>query len=102
MIAFVIGDSDMITGFRLVGVEGVETDTINDVQQALIKALARPDIGIIIINQAYLSNQTIQGQIDKIRQDRISPLIVEIPASKGPFKQIQLSETISKILGMRI
>jgi vacuolar-type H+-ATPase subunit F/Vma7 len=102
MIAFVIGDSDMITGFRLVGVEGVESDTIDDAQQALNKALTRTDIGIIIISQAYLSNHTIQEQINKIRQERISPLIVEIPASKGSSKQIQLSETISKILGIKI
>ena len=30
MIGFVIGDSDMITGFRLVGVEGIEVSTADE------------------------------------------------------------------------
>jgi vacuolar-type H+-ATPase subunit F/Vma7 len=102
MSAYVIGDSDMITGFRLVGVDGFEADTASEAMQILIKILARKDIGIIIISQAYLSNPEMQEQLDKIRQERVSPIIVEIPASKGPSKQVQLSETISKILGMKI
>jgi len=51
MIGYVIGDSDMITGFRLVGVEGAETVTADDAKQALSKALARSDIGVIIISE---------------------------------------------------
>jgi vacuolar-type H+-ATPase subunit F/Vma7 len=102
MNAYVIGDNDMITGFRLVGVEGVEADTVEDAQLALRKALTRSDIGIIIISQLYFSDSTMQEQIDKIRQERVTPLIVEVPGSKGAFKQIQISEIISKILGMKI
>jgi vacuolar-type H+-ATPase subunit F/Vma7 len=102
MNAYVIGDNDMITGFRLVGVEGVEADTVEDAQQALSRALTKTDIGIIIISQEYFSNPAMQEQVDKIRSERISPLIVEIPASKGTSKQPQLSEIISKILGIKI
>ncbi len=39
MIGYVIGDSDMITGFRLVGVEGVEVSTNNEALQAYILRL---------------------------------------------------------------
>ena len=30
MLGYVIGDSDMITGFRLVGVEGVEVTSVDE------------------------------------------------------------------------
>ena len=33
MIGYVIGDSDMITGFRLVGVEGAEAATPDEAKQ---------------------------------------------------------------------
>ena len=102
MIAYVIGDNDMITGFRLVGVEGIEANTIDDAQQALHKALLRTDIGIIIMSQTYFSDPTVQEDVDKIRRERLSPLIVAIPESKGQSKQVQLSVIISKILGIRI
>jgi vacuolar-type H+-ATPase subunit F/Vma7 len=53
MIGYVIGDSDMITGFRLVGVEGVEAPQDDEARQALIKATARSDIGVIIISESF-------------------------------------------------
>ena len=55
MIGFVIGDSDMITGFRLVGVEGVEASTVDEARQALNKAFTRNDIGVIIISESFFN-----------------------------------------------
>ncbi len=43
----------MITGFRLVGVEGTEVSTDDEAIQALHKALARNDIGVIIISESF-------------------------------------------------
>jgi vacuolar-type H+-ATPase subunit F/Vma7 len=102
MIAYVIGDTDMITGFRLVGVEGVEALTSGEARQALHKALARTEIGIIIMSEALFGDSAIRDEVDKIRQERVTPLIVELPASKGPSTKMQLSEIISKILGIKI
>jgi V/A-type H+-transporting ATPase subunit F len=102
MIAYVIGDKDMITGFRLVGVEGIEVSTTEDAQHALRRAVARSDIGIIIINETFLSEPAIRDEVDKIRQERVTPLIVEVPASNGQSNRMQLSEMISRILGIKI
>jgi V/A-type H+/Na+-transporting ATPase subunit F len=102
MIGYVIGDSDMITGFKLVGIEGVEASTTEEAQQALNKALTRNDIGIIIISEAFFQDPTMQEAVDKIRQEHVTPLIVEIPGSKGPTNKMQLSDMISKILGIKI
>jgi vacuolar-type H+-ATPase subunit F/Vma7 len=56
MIGFVIGDSDMITGFKLVGIEGSEVTTIEEARQAFYRSLLRNDIGIIIISGAFFSD----------------------------------------------
>jgi vacuolar-type H+-ATPase subunit F/Vma7 len=102
MIAYVIGDSDMVVGFRLVGVEGVEASSVEEARSALHKALARSDVGLIILSEAYFTASSMQDEVDKIRQERVSPLIVELPASKGSSSRMQLSEIISKILGIKI
>ena len=63
MIGYVIGDSDMTTGFRLVGVEGAEAVTTEEAMEALSKALARSDVGVIIISEAYFSDESIREQV---------------------------------------
>ena len=102
MIGFVIGDSDMITGFRLVGIEGIEASTIDEARQAFHTSLSRNDIGVIIISEAFFSDTSLREEVDKVRQERVTPLIVEIPGSKGVADKMQLSEMISKILGIKI
>jgi vacuolar-type H+-ATPase subunit F/Vma7 len=102
MIGYVIGDSDMITGFQLVGVEGVEATSTDEARQALNGALSRSDVGIIIISEAFLADSAIRDEVDKIRQERVTPLILAIPGSKGPANEMQLSAMISKILGIKM
>lgn len=102
MIGYVIGDSDMVTGFRLVGVEGAEAATAEEAMQALSQALARSDVGVIIISEAYFTDTAVREQVDKIRQEKVTPLIVVLPGSRGPMKGTPLSETISRILGIKL
>jgi len=102
MIGYVIGDSDMITGFRLVGVEGIEVSTADEAKQALNKALTRSDIGVIIISEAFSNDPTMREEVSKLRQERVTPIIVEIPGSKGNANKMQLSDLVSKILGIKV
>lgn len=102
MIGYVIGDSDMTTGFRLVGVEGAEVTNIKEAWHALNVALDRSDIAIIVISEAFSTDPALHEQIEKIRQERISPLIVELPGSRGPSSTTTISDTISKILGIKM
>ena len=102
MIGYVIGDSDMITGFKLVGVDGVEATSVDEARQALNKALMRSDIGFIIISEAFFIDPSLREEVDKIRQERVTPLIIEIPGSMGPANEMQLSAMISKILGIKM
>jgi V/A-type H+-transporting ATPase subunit F len=97
---FVIGDKEMITGFRLVGIEGVEISTVEEAKIALSKAIENVDIAIVVISEEWSSK--IREEIDRQRSNNVSPLIVEIPGRRGPKGEIRLVELVSKSLGIKI
>jgi len=92
----------MITGFKLVGVEGAEVTTVDEAHQALNKVLARNDVAVIILSETFSTQPSLREQVDKIRQERVTPLIVEVPPSNGEPSKIQISDVISKTLGIKI
>ena len=92
----------MITGFKLVGVEGKEVSSADEAQQALNNVLTRKDIAIVLISEEFSSQASLREQIDKVRQERVTPMILGIPGSKGPSSRTELSDVISKILGIKI
>jgi vacuolar-type H+-ATPase subunit F/Vma7 len=92
----------MVAGFRLVGVEGAEVATVNDAMKALDEVIDRSDIAVIVISEALSMDPLIHAQVDKLRQERTTPLIVELPGSRGPSSTATISDVISKILGIKI
>lgn len=102
MLGYVIGDADMITGFKLVGIEGAEATTGDEAGKALDDALARTDLAIIIISEEFSVQPHLHERIERIRRERREPLIVEIPGSKGEPSKTKMSDLISKTLGVRI
>lgn len=102
MLGFVIGDNDMVTGLRLVGVAGAEVTSVDQAQEALEKALARSDLAIIIISEEFSAQPQLREAIDKVRRERINPLIVEVPGSRGQTSEIRMSDVVSKSLGVRM
>jgi vacuolar-type H+-ATPase subunit F/Vma7 len=102
MFGYIIGSSDMITGFKLVGLEGAEVSSIEEAQQAFNVALARNDVAVIIVSEAFSTKSPMREQVDKTRQERVTPLIVEIPAAGSKTSEIQISDVISKTLGIKL
>jgi vacuolar-type H+-ATPase subunit F/Vma7 len=102
MFGYVIGDSDMVTGFRLVGVEGVEVSSVDEARQFLDTALARNDLAILIISEELSSQPQLHEIIDKVHHERKDLFIVEIPGSKGKTSAVHMSDIISKTLGVKI
>jgi len=102
MLGVVIGDSDMVTGFRLVGLEGVEVTSPDEALQALSKELERTDLAIIVISEDFSTKPQLLQTIDRVRQERRNPLIVEIPGSRGKPSEIKMSDLIAKTLGVRL
>ena len=102
MLGFVIGDNDMISGFRLVGVEGVEVNSAYEAKQALESVLVRSDVAVVIVSQEFSTQPAMREEIDKIRREHTTPLIVEIPSSRGPSGETRISDLVSKTLGVRL
>jgi len=102
MLGYVIGDADMVTGFRLVGIEGVEAASVDEAGLALEKALARNDLAIVVISEEFSAQPQLHERIDKVRRERREPLIVEIPGSSGKPSETRMSDLVSKTLGVRI
>jgi vacuolar-type H+-ATPase subunit F/Vma7 len=102
MLGLVIGDNHMVTGFRLVGIVGVEALSVIDAKEALKKALNRDDLAIIIISEEFSVDQQINKIIDDVRRSRASPLIVEVPGSRAKKSEVILSDLVSKSLGVRM
>ncbi len=100
MLGFVIGDHDMATGFRLVGINGVEVSSVETAKEALFKAIERKDLSIVLISEEFSSQ--IRPDIDKLRSERNLPVILEIPGSKGPSAEVRLSDFVGKVLGMKV
>jgi len=102
LLGYVIGDSDMVTGFRLVGVEGVEVTSVDEAEQVLKKALARNDLAIIIVSEEFSTQPKLNEIINKVRLERRNPLIVNIPGSTGKPSEVRMSDLISKTLGVKL
>lgn len=90
----------MITGLRLVGVEGTETVTLNEAKQVFSKASRRKDLALIIISEDFSTK--MREEIDAFRITRIAPLIVEIPGHLGPKGEVRISDLVSKTVGIKI
>ena len=100
MFAFAIGDADMITGFRLVGVEGIEVASVEEARSALSKAFKTADVALIIIGEEFSTQ--MKAEIDRLRLSQIKPLIVEVPGRLGPSGKIVLTDMMSKALGIKV
>lgn len=102
MLSYIIGDSNMVTGFRLVGIEGTEVSSVDQASQALNNILSRKDLAIIIISEEYSTQPPLNQIIEKLRTERKEMLIVQVPGSKGKPSQTRMSDLISKTLGVKI
>lgn len=102
MLSYVIGDSNMVTGFRLVGIEGAEVTSVDEAGQVLSKALSRKDLAIIIMSEEFSTQPPLYQTIEKVRIERKEILIVQVPGSKGKPSETRMSDLISKTLGVKM
>jgi V/A-type H+-transporting ATPase subunit F len=100
MHALVIGDFDIVTGFRLVGIKGVVVSTVDEARHTLLKAVEDIDVALIIISEDFSTK--MRDSIDDLRLNRIAPLIVEIPGKSGPSGVIDMSNIVRKAIGVKV
>jgi vacuolar-type H+-ATPase subunit F/Vma7 len=100
MRSYVIGSPEMVVGFRLVGVEGVEVTSVEAALNELKQAFNRKDLGLILICEDFSSK--IRQEIEALREINVFPSIVEIPGSRGSISKFKISDLLSKTLGIKL
>lgn len=102
MKMFVISDNtDTLTGLRMAGVEGVTAQTEDEVRRRLDEVLARDDIGILLINGTLA--KLAGPAVDRVRESRSMPLLVEIPDRQGNGRdENAIAEYIRSAVGINI
>ena len=102
MLSYVIGDGDMVTGFRLVGIEGAEVCSAADAWGTLTKVLNRTDLAVIIVSEEFSKQPHVHEIIEDVRRERRTPIILELPGSRGKPSETKMSDLISKTLGVKL
>jgi len=99
----VVADHTTVTGFRLAGIKDChEVEKSEDAKEAL-KALSKDeDQGIIIITEAIA--EKTRTEIDAMTEGRVTPIVVEIPDSKGPLpeKEDLIRKLVKQAVGIEI
>jgi V/A-type H+-transporting ATPase subunit F len=97
----VIGHPEAVQGFALTGVQGEVATNVEEVNQALDKALASKDIGIILITEDVSS--LIEERMERLKLQSTIPLVVEIPGPEGTNPdRSSLSELIQHAVGIKL
>jgi V/A-type H+-transporting ATPase subunit F len=98
---YCIADEDTVRGFRLAGVEGEVVTTPAEAQQAVERAAAQPNLGMLILTDVVAAG--IRPLVDEIHLEREQPLIVEIPGPEGAMPgRKTLRQFVQEAVGIRV
>ncbi len=102
MKMFLISDNiDTSIGMRLAGVDGVIVHEREEALDALKKAVADKEIGIILITEILVD--MFPDVISDIKLNRPRPLIVEIPDRHGTRRpQDYIMESVNEAIGIKL
>ena len=101
MKMWVIGDTEAVQGFSLAGVPGQVAENAEQTNDALDKALAAGDVGIILITQDV--SRLVEARMDQLKLRSTIPLVVEIPGPGGVSPdQPSLGDVVLRAIGIKI
>ena len=102
MQMFLISDNiDTYTGMRLAGVEGVGVHERDELKDALEKAIANKEIGILLLTEKF--GREFPAIIDTFRLERKMPLLVEIPDRHGTGRKKDfITSYITEAIGLKL
>jgi len=98
----IIGDKDTVTGFSLIGIEGIVVNSKAEAVKALQQNISRPGIGIILITEKL--GKEIQNTIDFLLSNRKKcHMILQIPDTYGPLNgKHTVEEFVLSALGIKV
>ena len=86
---------------RLAGVEGAVVHERDELKEALNKALADRDIGILLLTEKF--GREFPEIIDNVKLNRKFPLIVEIPDRHGTGRKPNfITAYVNEAIGLKI
>jgi V/A-type H+-transporting ATPase subunit F len=98
---FVIGDSQTVLGFRLVGIEGKTVEEREEALEALQDAISKKETGIVLVTEAIAAK--IRDEVEARLYGLGFPLLLEIPDSSGPSpKRPKIEDLVRKAIGVSI
>ena len=102
MKMFLISDNvDTLTGMRLAGVEGVVVHERPELKKALEKAIADPDIAVLLLTEHF--SQEFPDIVDEVRLHCRTPLLVEIPDRHGSGRKADfITSYVNEAIGVKL
>ena len=102
MKMFLISDNvDTQTGMRLTGVEGVVVHQRDELYQALQKALADKEIGIILLTEKL--GREFPDILEDVRLNHRIPLLIEIPYRHGTGRKPDfITSFVNESIGLKL
>lgn len=101
MRVLVVGSAPAVWGFALTGVQGEVVETAEALNTALDRALAAPDVGIVLVTQDVAS--LARERVDALTVRSEIPLIVEIPGPEGPLPgRPSITEALRRSIGVKV
>ena len=99
---FLISDNiDTCTGMRLAGVEGVVVHERDELKDALEKAIANKEIGILLLTEKF--GREFPDIVDDVKLNRRLPLIVEIPDRHGTGRKADfITSYVNEAIGVKL
>ena len=98
----IIGDIDVVSGFRLGGVKRAEVANSAEEAVAAFDKILDEEISIIIITQV-LANE-IRNHINRKIGSSVLPMIIEIPYKDGSSEgsSDQMADLIKRVIGVEM
>lgn len=97
-----MGDSAMLTGFRLAGVE--RTYAVSDAaegEKIIETLLSDKELGIVIVNEELIENA--DWKLKRKIEAAAKPVVITVPGRKGPLEQTEsLGKLVKRALGFDI
>ena len=102
MKMFLISDNiDTQAGMRLAGVDGVVVHEREELRQALEKALADKEIGILLLTEKF--GREFPEIVDDVKLNHRVPLIVEIPDRHGTGRKPDfITSYVNEAIGLKL
>lgn len=98
---FVIADHDTVLGFRHAGVQGQAVHSADQARSALAQQVAERKAAIIILTDDIA--HVIADEVNRLRFESSTPLVVQIPGPQGPDpKRPDLEALIREAMGVML